>query len=83
MTVDYGRRLAFQYRYDKLGIDKRLKELEDLQGSHGVEELEIIAPMLRKIAHDPNMMNISRESARRLLDSMNQPGTAAQKPSPQ
>ena len=26
-TVDYGRKLAFQYRFDKLGMDQRLKEL--------------------------------------------------------
>jgi hypothetical protein len=77
MTVDYGRKLAFQYRYDKLGIDQRLKELEGLEASHGVEELAIIAPMLRKIADDPDMMNISRESARRLLKSIPQPGVAA------
>jgi len=83
MTIDCGRKLAFQYRFDKLGMDQRLKELEDLQTSHGVEELEIIAPILRKIASDPNMMNISRESARRLLETMNQAGMAAQTPAAQ
>jgi len=80
MTIDCGRKLAFQYRYDKLGMDQRLKELEDLQASHGVEELQIIAPMLRKIANDPNLMNISRESASRLLVIIDQPGVAAQDP---
>jgi hypothetical protein len=79
-TIDIGRKLAFQYRFDKLGMNDRLKELEDLEASHGVEELAIIAPMLRKIANDPNMMNISRESARRLLSGMNQPAVAAQNP---
>ena len=67
MTVDFGRKLAYQYRYDKLGMNDRLKELEDLQASHGVEELQIIAPMLRKIWKDPNLMNISRQTAERLL----------------
>ena len=73
MTVDYGRKLTFQYRFDKLGMDKRMKELEDLQASHGVEELQIIKPILRKIATDPNLMNISRESARKLLLSTEPP----------
>jgi len=77
MTVDYGRKLAFQYRFDKLGMDQRMKELEDLQASHDVEELGIIAPILRKIAGDPNLMNISRESAQRLLRSINQPAPTA------
>lgn len=83
MTIDYGRKLAFQYRYDKLGMDQRLKELEELQASHGVEELQIIAPMLRKIWNDPNLMNISRESAHRLLLIIDQPASAVQNPAAQ
>jgi hypothetical protein len=83
LTIDYGRLLVFQYRFDKLGMDKRLKELEDLQASHDVEELGIIAPILKKIAADPNLMNISRESAKRLLATTSQPGVAAQNPTAQ
>ena len=30
-TLDYGRKLTFDYRFDKLGINTRLKELEDLR----------------------------------------------------
>jgi hypothetical protein len=80
-TIDFGRVLAFQYRFDKLGMDQRMKELEDLQANHNVEELAIIAPILQKIADDPNLMNISRESAARLLRSISQPeGTAQNQP---
>ncbi len=79
-TIDYGRKLAFQYRFDKLGMDERLKELQDLQASHQVEEIRIIAPILRKIASDPNMMNISRQAAKHLLETMNSTGLAAQNP---
>ncbi len=82
-TIDYGRKLAFQYRFDKLGMDQRLKELEDLQASHQVEETQIIAPILRKIAGDPNMMNISRQAAKHLLETMNSTGLAAQNPAQQ
>jgi hypothetical protein len=77
MTIDYGRKLAFQYRFDKLGMDQCLKELEDLEANHNVEELQIIAPMLQKILDDPSLMNISRRSAQRLLQSIGQPGPAA------
>lgn len=83
MTIDYGRKLAFQYRFDKLGMDQRLKELEDLQTNHEVEELQIIAPILRKIVNDPNLMNISRESARRLLHSVNLSAATAASPAAQ
>ena len=75
-TVDYGRKLAFQYRFDKLGMDQRLKELQELANSHDVEELHIIAPILRKIANDPNLMNISRQTAAKLIKQMEQPDPA-------
>jgi hypothetical protein len=80
MTIEYGQKLAFQYRFDKLGLDRRLKELEGLQASHGVEELHVIAPILRKIAADPNLMNISRDSARHILKVMSDPPEEAQRP---
>ena len=72
-SVDYGRKLAFQYRFDKLGMDQRLKELQELANSHEVEELHIIAPILRRIANDPNLMNISRKTAEHLIKQMEQP----------
>ena len=50
-----------------------MKQLEELQASHDVVELRLIAPILRKIAAHPNLMNISRESARHLLENMNEP----------
>jgi hypothetical protein len=79
-TIDYGRKLAFQYRFDKLGMNQRLKELQEMEGSHNVEELQVLAPMLRKIADDPNMMNISRQTAKHLLQAAGQSGLTAQNP---
>lgn len=73
-TLDYGRKLTFQYRFDKLGMDARLKELEDMRADHHVEELNAIAPILRKIADDPDMMHISRQTAQQLLRSLSGPG---------
>ncbi len=75
-TIDFGRQLAFEYRFDKLGMDKLLKELEDMQSSHSVHELRVIAPILHKIADDPNLMNISRKSAQHILKTMNTPQPA-------
>ena len=69
LTLDFGRKLAFQYRFDKLGMDERLKSLQDMQASHFVEELQAIEPILQKIAADPNLMNISRTTAKHLLIS--------------
>ncbi|MGB7553003.1 MAG: hypothetical protein WBM04_01420 [Candidatus Korobacteraceae bacterium] len=73
-TIDYGRKLAFGYRYDKLGLDAQLKDLEGLRAKHYAEELNAIEPILRKIADDPNMMNISRQVAQQLLSARNGSG---------
>ncbi len=72
-TIDYGRKLEFQYRFDKLGMAERLKELEQLKADHEIAELHLINPILKKIADDPNVMNIARESAQRLLKSQTAP----------
>ena len=77
-TIDYGRKLAFKYRFDKLGMDAELKALQDLQASHYVEELQAIEPILQKIADDPNMMHINRLTAKQLLKSMASGGAPSQ-----
>ena len=69
-TIDFGRKLAFQYRFDKLGLDARLNSLQEMQSSHFAEELQAIEPILHKIADDPNMMHINRVSAKQLLKSI-------------
>jgi hypothetical protein len=74
MTVDYGRKLAFQYRFDKLGMDAQLQSLRDMQASHYVEEMQAIEPILEKIAADPNMMHINRLTAKQLLKSLGSSG---------
>jgi hypothetical protein len=79
-TLDYGRKLSFQYRFDKLGMEARLKQLEDMRADHHVEELNAIAPILHKIADDPDMMHISRQAAQQLLRSMNGPSQANETP---
>jgi len=77
-TVDYGRKLAFKYRFDKLGMDAQLQSLRDMQASHYVEELQAIEPILQKIAADPNMMHINRLTAKQLLRSMGTGGMQGQ-----
>lgn len=69
-TIDFGRKLTFDYRFNKLGIDARLHSLQDMQASHYVEELQAIEPILQKIAADPNMMHINRVAARQILKSI-------------
>jgi hypothetical protein len=70
-TMDYGRKLTFQYRFDKLGMDTRLKELVDLRANGMAEELQSIEPILRKIAEDDGVMHLARLEAKQLLKSTN------------
>jgi hypothetical protein len=75
-VLDYGHRLAWQYRFDKLGMDQLLRELESLQANHQIEELGAIESILRKIANDPSLMHISQQSAQHLLKTISPPGAA-------
>ncbi len=81
-TLDYGRKLAWNYRFDKLGMNQTLRELEDLQASHQVEELAAIEPILRKIADDSSLMHISRQSAQHLLKTISVAGRGQAKRRP-
>jgi hypothetical protein len=69
VTIDYGRKLSYQYRFDKLGMDTRLKELVDLHASGMAEELHAIEPILRKIADDDGILHVARLEAKQLLKS--------------
>ena len=69
-TIDFGSKLAFDYRFNKLGLDARLNSLKDMQASHFAEEIQAIEPILQKIANDPNTMHINQVTARQLLKSI-------------
>lgn len=79
VTLDYGRKLSFQYRFDKLGMDARLKELVDLHANGMAEELQAIEPILRQIADDDGVMHVARLQAKQLLKSTN-PEASTSKP---
>jgi len=67
-TFELSRKLDYDIRFDKLGLERDLKSMEDVNKSHGLIELQVISPTLQRIASDPTVMNISRQRARRLLD---------------
>lgn len=70
LTQSLARRLTFLRRYDRLGIDAVLKRMEELAHDNYLAELQAIAPTLRQIAVDPNVMHVARERANRLLDQI-------------
>ena len=72
-TIEYGRKLQFKHKYDKLGLEDELKSMEDAADSHNLAEMHVIAPALRSIADDRSVLNIARERAMRLLKKAENP----------
>ncbi|PYP86999.1 MAG: hypothetical protein DMG65_17870 [Candidatus Angelobacter sp. Gp1-AA117] len=66
-TLQFGEKLKFKKRFDKLGLEKELKGMEDLAQNQDLAELQIIAPVLQNIADDTSVLHVARERARRLL----------------
>ena len=66
-TLEFGRRLDFYHHYQKLMLDGELERMESMLHDKSLEELPAVAPILRTVANDPSVMNISRRRALRLL----------------
>jgi hypothetical protein len=68
-TMEFGRRLVYLHKYEKLALDDELKRMEELQREGGLGDVEAIAPVLKEISNDSSVMNVSRARALRLLGS--------------
>jgi hypothetical protein len=66
-TLEFARRLTYTRRYDRLGLDNELKKMESLAKSGMLYEVHAIAPLLREIAADRNVLHVAQQRARRLL----------------
>lgn len=66
-TMEFGRRLVYLHKYEKLALDDQLKRMEEMQRENGLGDVGAIAPVLKDIANDPSVMNVSRARALRLL----------------
>ena len=66
-TIEYGRKLQFKHRFDKLGLEDELKGMESAAESHNLAELQLIAPQLASIVQDESVLNIARQRAKKLL----------------
>ena len=67
LTLEFGRRLDYEYRYQKLALDEELKEMEDEADRGRLEELAAVTPILKKIEMDTSLVNIARARAQRLV----------------
>ncbi len=66
-TLEFGRRLSYFHKYQKLALDDDLKRMEEMQKEDNLGDIQAIAPILNGIADDTSVMNVSRSRALRLL----------------
>jgi hypothetical protein len=66
-TLEYGRRLAYYHRYQKLALDDELKRMEAQAKNNGLNEIQGVAPILREIVGDASVINVVRARAKELI----------------
>jgi hypothetical protein len=66
-TLEFGRRLRYFHKYQKLALDEDLRRMEELQRDNSLGDMQAIAPVLNEIAADSSVINVTRARALRLL----------------
>lgn len=66
-TLEYGKKLAFMKRFDRLGLPDELQNMVRMHSEGHLLELQTITPLLQQIAQDPSLMNLARQRARQLI----------------
>src|ERR1700722_15243542 len=67
-TLEFGRRLAYSHRYQKLALDDELKRMEDQARRGELVELQAAKPVLQDIYEDSSVMNVVRARAQRIME---------------
>ena len=70
-TLEFGRRLQYFHRYQKLALDEELKRMEEAATGTGLEELAAVVPILQAIALDSSVINPVRARALRMMERAN------------
>lgn len=67
-TLEFGRRLTYFHRYQKLALDDELKRMEDQARIGELAELQAVSPVLQHIYEDTSVMNVVRARAHRIIE---------------
>ena len=67
-TLEFGRRLAYYHRYQKLALDDELKRMEDQARRNDLAELQAVKPILQDIYDDTSVINVVRARAHRIME---------------
>lgn len=76
-TLEFGRRLAYDHRYQKLALDEELKRMEDQARAGDLAELQAVKLVLQAIYEDASVINVVRARAGRLMEMS--PGASARR----
>jgi hypothetical protein len=68
-TLEFGHRLDYDHRYQKLALNEELKRMQEMAQSKMLTEVIAIQPILEKIVADQSVINVARARAQRLLAS--------------
>jgi hypothetical protein len=71
--MEFGRRLTYFHRYQKLALDDELKGMEDQAKRGDVAELQAVTPVLQDIYDDSSVINVVRARARRIMEMKSPP----------
>jgi hypothetical protein len=66
-TLEFGRRLAYDHRYQKLALDEELKHMESQAMAGELAELPAVKAVLQAIYDDASVMNVVRARAQRII----------------
>jgi hypothetical protein len=67
-TLEFGHRLEYFHRYQKLALDDEMKRMEEMSKANSLQEIAAVIPILQAIADDPTVINPVRTRARRLIE---------------
>ncbi|HEY6769545.1 MAG TPA: hypothetical protein VI386_32785 [Candidatus Sulfotelmatobacter sp.] len=67
-TMEFGRRLFYYHRFQKLALDEQLKRMESQARDNQLAEIQAVEPTLREIFEDSSVMNFVRARAQRLIE---------------
>jgi hypothetical protein len=67
-TLEYGRRLTYFRRYQKLALDDELKRMEDQARRGELAEVQAVSPVLQDIYDDNSVIKVVRARARRIME---------------
>jgi hypothetical protein len=66
-TLEFGRRLTHNHRYQKLALDEELKQMEDQARRGSLVEVQTVRPILQEIYDDSSVLNVVRARAQRIM----------------